>query len=176
MWYHFWTLLLSRCRCQSKQIMKKQTRKKKKRVTVSYKCELRALPSLALLALLLSVCRSFKALYWQRSVLCSAVHVVVQCSGVHCRDGGRSKICGGWEGQAVIKSSFDEIYILLLCRPISGKGRKAKTAPCPLQLPSYPLFRRLCWVYYCALSALTSDLTAQPLCLPPPLPLLTHCD
>ena len=109
--------------------MKKQTRKKKKRVTVSYKCELRALPSLALLALLLSVCRSFKALYWQRSVLCSAVHVVVQCSGVHCRDGGRSKICGGWEGQAVIKSSFDEIYILLLCRPISGKGREAETAP-----------------------------------------------
>ena len=118
-----------RCRCQSKQIMKKQTRKKKKRVTVSYKCELRVLPSLALLALLLSVCRSFKALYWQRSVLCSAVHVVVQCSGVHCRDGGRSKICGGGEGQAVIKSSFDEIYILLLCRPISGKGRKAETAP-----------------------------------------------
>ena len=36
---------------------------RKKSVTVSYKCELRAMPSLALLALLLSVCRSFKALY-----------------------------------------------------------------------------------------------------------------
>ena len=115
-----------RCRCQSKQIMKKQTRKKKKRVIVSYKCELRALPSLALLALLLSVCRSFKALYWQRSVLCSAVHVVVQCSGVHCRDGGRSKIC---------RLFWWNIYFTSLSTNI-GEGPGSRN--CPLVPSSFP--------------------------------------
>ena len=91
------------------------------------------MPSLALLALLLSVCRSFKALYWQRSVLCSAVHVVVQCSGVHCRDGGRSKI---WRGGAGRNQNLFwwNIFYFFVDHIREGPGGRN----CPLVPSSFP--------------------------------------
>ena len=93
------------------------------------------MPSLALLALLLSVCRSFKALYWQRSVLCSAVHVVVQCSGVEYTAETVEGLKYAGDGQAVIKSTFDGIYFTSLSTNI-GEGPGGRN--CPLVPSSFP--------------------------------------
>ena len=130
------------------QILKNQVQIDRR--TVSYKCELRAMPSLALLALLLSVCRSFKALYWQRSVLCSAVHVVVQCSGVEYTAETVEGLKYAGEGQVCSNQKLFWCNIFYFFVDHIGEGPGGGN--CPLHLPSQPRFRRPCWVYYTVLS------------------------